>query len=279
VTGATGATGATGGRADDGGDGHDEGRQDHEHTAFVARIGALAAAPGPHPPPRLPWICAQRWDDVLVMSWRVPERALRPLVPDALELDRFDGDTWVSLLPLRMARVHLRDVPPLPHLSDFPELNLRTYVVAHGRPGVWFLGIHAPNHVNVWIGRHVFHVNYELAHMSRRHDRNGTRFTSERDGGHARLDVTYRPEGEAAQAPPGSLEAFLSERYSMFVVDHEGHVRRGDIRHSPWQLQGAHVRAGANTVTQAAGLPDLGPPHEVRYSAGTDSVVWPMVRS
>jgi len=70
----------------------------------------------------------QSWHDLLFAHWRVDERQLRPHVPAAFDLDRFDGSAWVSVVPFTMSHVAPRGVPSLPWLSAFPELNVRTYV-------------------------------------------------------------------------------------------------------------------------------------------------------
>src|SRR6266436_9976324 len=48
--------------------------------------------------------------------------------PKALELDLFDGRAWVGMIPFHTERVHPPFLPPLPWISGYPEVNLRTYV-------------------------------------------------------------------------------------------------------------------------------------------------------
>ena len=119
-----------------------------------------------------PWVCAQRWEQLLFLHWPVPTAVARALVPAEIEIDTHGGQAYVSVLALRMAKVHLRDMVPIPGLADFPELNVRTYVVHDGKPGVWFVSLDAPSHLNVWIGRHMFHLNVRRrAHADDRHRR------------------------------------------------------------------------------------------------------------
>ena len=44
----------------------------------------------------------QTWGKLLFLHWTVPQEAIRPLVPGALQLDSFEGKTWVSLSPFTM---------------------------------------------------------------------------------------------------------------------------------------------------------------------------------
>ncbi|HXV61627.1 MAG TPA: DUF2071 domain-containing protein, partial [Vicinamibacteria bacterium] len=83
------------------------------------------------------------WHDLLFAHFRVPEKALTPLIPSGLALDTFEGETWLGVVPFRMTGVKPRGCPSIPGLSSFLELNVRTYVVARGKRGVWFFSLDA----------------------------------------------------------------------------------------------------------------------------------------
>src|SRR5688572_8937724 len=89
----------------------------------------------PWPVPHGPWIMAQTWNDLLFAHWPVPVDMLRPLLPASLELDTYEGQAWLSITPFMLTGARPRWVPPVPGLSAFPELNVRTYVTdAPARP-------------------------------------------------------------------------------------------------------------------------------------------------
>src|SRR3954447_23549549 len=99
-----------------------------------------------HRPWALPdarWVMAQSWVDLLFCHWPVDEDQLRPHVPASLPLDRFDDRAWLSITPFEVQGTRPRGALPPPVLSRFPELNVRTYVVRDGRPGVWFFSLDA----------------------------------------------------------------------------------------------------------------------------------------
>src|SRR5690606_40671772 len=62
---------------------------------------------------------------LLFMHWRVPAESLRRLIPPGLDLDLFEGEAWIGVVPFRMSGVRPRFLPGLPGLSAFPELNVR----------------------------------------------------------------------------------------------------------------------------------------------------------
>src|SRR6266508_3536850 len=120
----------------------------------------------PWPLPQRPWIMRMQWHDLLFMHWPVNRDALRRYIPPRLEIDTFDGSAWIGVVPFRMSGVVPRLLPPVPYLSAFPELNVRTYVSAEGKPGVWFFSLDAGNPIAVEAARDVFHLPYYNAQMT-----------------------------------------------------------------------------------------------------------------
>src|SRR5215216_4089390 len=119
----------------------------------------------PWPLPQRPWALRMDWHDLLFMHWPISSAALRPYIPPRLDIDAFDGSAWIGVVPFRMRRVGPRLMPPLPFISAFPELNVRTYVSAEGKPGVWFFSLDAGNPIAVEGARDFFHLNYYFARM------------------------------------------------------------------------------------------------------------------
>ena len=91
-----------------------------------------------YPPPTTRPALAQTWRDLLFAHWPVPVEMLRPLIPDALQIDTYDGMGWVGVVPFLMTGVRLRPLPAVPGTSRFPELNVRTYVTDGTEPGSGF---------------------------------------------------------------------------------------------------------------------------------------------
>ena len=115
----------------------------------------------------------QTWHDLLFAHWPVPHADLRRLVPEQLTLDTFDNQCWVGVVPFHMRAIRGRFLPPLPGLSRFPELNVRTYVTHSGKPGVYFFSLDAATLPAVWAARAFYHLPYFHADMSSE-DRDGT---------------------------------------------------------------------------------------------------------
>jgi uncharacterized protein len=231
--------------------------------------------------PRRPWVMAQSWHDLLFAHWPVEPGVLRPLIPAALGLDIFENRAWVGVVPFRMSGVRLRGTPALPWLSAFPELNVRTYVVAEDRPGVWFFSLDAANALAVAIARGWFHLPYFRASMQCVESSGWIDYRSNRThagAANAALRMRYKPMGPAFQPRRGTLEHWLTERYCLYAVDASGRILRGEIHHPPWSLQAAEAEISANSMALAAGitLPAASP--LLHFSPRQDMVAWPPQR-
>ncbi|HEY1409586.1 MAG TPA: DUF2071 domain-containing protein, partial [Promineifilum sp.] len=110
-----------------------------QHPDFDSHTSFQYLAHRPWDMPAGRWTWRQSWQDLLFAHWPVPAEAIRPLVPAALNVQEFDGASWIGIVPFHMAGVMRRPLPDMPWVSAFPELNVRVYVEAGGKPGVWFL--------------------------------------------------------------------------------------------------------------------------------------------
>jgi uncharacterized protein YqjF (DUF2071 family) len=219
----------------------------------------------------------QTWEDLLFAHWRVPQAAVRRLVPAALEVDVFDGSAWLGVTPFRVSGLRLRGTLPLPRVSSFLELNVRTYVTAEDKPGIWFFSLDAESQLAVEAARRTYKLPYHRARMSARREGEWIAYESSRTGGsdpHV-FSARYRPLGEAFEAAPGSLEEFLAERYCLYAVDGRDRPHRAEIHHPPWPLQRAEAAIELNTMAPTGlELPDE--PPLLHFSARQHVVIWPL---
>ncbi|NBC18056.1 MAG: DUF2071 domain-containing protein [Bacteroidetes bacterium] len=231
-----------------------------------------AHRPWPVPPGR--WTWRQSWCDLLFAHWPVPAAALRPLVPEALTIQTFDGSSWVGVVPFRMEGVMRRPWPDLPWISAFPELNVRLYVEKDGKPGVWFLSLDAANPVAVWAARTFFHLPYYWARMDIRPTDDGIAYASTRRRDDVRFEAHYRPSSTPYAATPGTLEHFLTERYCLYAQTKRGRLLRTEVHHAPWPLQRAEADIAQNEVLAPWGLQADGDPL-LHFARRLDVIVWP----
>jgi uncharacterized protein len=222
----------------------------------------------PWPVPDEPWTNAQSWLDLCFLHWRVDETQLRKLVPDSVELDTHDGSTWLGITPFRLSNFRLRGLPPIPGLSTFPEVNVRTYVTRDGRPGIWFFSLDAASRLAVEAAKKAYKLPYHHAEM--RYERVGEYVEYESSRAGAAFGGRYRGDGNLFHAEAGTLEYFLTERYCLYTED-GGRLYRAEIHHPPWDLQRGDARVDLNTM---APLSLLDEEPDVLFCPRQDVVLW-----
>lgn len=231
----------------------------------------------PWPLPVTPWVGRMRWSDLAFLHWPLDPAVIRPLIPPGLELDTFDGQAWLGVVPFRMEASRVRLMPAIPGLSDFAELNVRTYARTGRRFGVWFFSLDAANPVAVRGARTLFNLPYFDASMTVDARDRAVSYRSHRThrlAPPADFVAEYAPAGPAYHAQPGTLDYFLTERYCLFSQGRDGEIGCLDVHHLPWPLQPATVAIEQNTMAAAIGitLPDR--PPIAHFAGALDVVAW-----
>jgi uncharacterized protein len=220
---------------------------------------------------------AQSWHDLLFAHWPLDAAVLGPILPSQLQIDTFEGQAWIAVVPFRMTGVRLRGTPAMPWLSAFPELNVRTYATHGEKPGVWFFSLDAGNPLAVAIARAWFHLPYYRARMTCEEREGWIHFQSERTHRGAPaglLKGRYRPVSDVFSPQRGTLEYFLTERYCLYASDGRGQIIRGEIHHSPWPLQVAEAECSRNTVADAARVTLPASKPLLHFAKRQDVLVW-----
>src|SRR4051812_29728504 len=213
-----------------------------------------------------PVVMLQRWEHLLFLHWHYDVATVQASLPPGLTVDSWNGSAWVGLVPLFMRDVRPRFVPAIPAISDFLELNLRTYVYdAMGRPGLYFYSLDCDQPLAVETARRMLHLRYEHSAMAASMGVDGwVDFEAQRSGTAAKERFRYRPFGRGAEASPESLEFFLIERYRLFASDSAGE-QLNSIRvcHAPYRIHAAEVAQWSDGVLRLAGFaaPGRDPDH------------------
>ncbi len=230
----------------------------------------------PWPLPRSPWVMAMSWRDLAFLHWPVSASALREKIPPGLTLDTFENEAFLGIVPFHMTGVRPRWLPPLPGVSSFVELNVRTYVVAEGKPGVWFFSLDATSRLAVRGARRFFHLPYFDARMSSSRRNGFVHYRSERihpGAPQAHFAARYRGTGSARGS---ALERWLTERYGLYAVNEEGRLFRGDIHHPPWPLQDGEIEIETLDMTRLLDIDVPLKPPLVHFAERLDVVGWPL---
>jgi uncharacterized protein YqjF (DUF2071 family) len=235
-------------------------------------LAQTAHRPWPMPDGRP--VLFQRWVNLAFLHWRIPADRLRPLVPPALSIQEFDGTSWVGIVPFDVQDLCAPLSTWLP--LDFTELNVRLYVEADGKPGVWFVSLDASSWLAVAGARASLRLPYFRARMRLESTPAGVDFTSRRGRVPAiEFRARYGPADLEFEPAPGTLEHFLMERYCLYTRWHGGRILRLDVQHPPWRVSSAAVEIAANTMASMQGI-GLDPSEApiAHFSKRQDTVAW-----
>ncbi len=257
-------------------------------TQFVTADSLLYSVEHrPWLPPDAHWLFSQSWNDALFAHFPIDPLTLRRLVPEALTLDLYDGVAWLTISPFCISHLRPSGVPPLPGLSSFPQVNLRTYVTMQGKPGLFYFSADVANLSAVWFARIFFRMQYWQSKIQisgatiRAHNpaERTIRVRCSRLHGPAALDgpvkfdAAYSPEGKIERARRGSLDEFLTERYCVYSWNRRKFYRT-EVHHQPWPLQRASVEIRANTIAEPLGLALPIEPALCHFSRSLKMLIW-----
>jgi len=220
----------------------------------------------------------QTWSDLLFAHWPIEVAQLRPLVPNLLPIDLYEGSAWVSITPFRVTQIRGRFLPPIPPFASFHELNVRTYVKIENKPGVFFFSLDASSLAAVMGARALYRLPYYHARTFVDLGEKETHYSSVRlAGAEADFEVLYAPTSEIRTSQKGTLEHWLTERYCLYT-ESGGALFRAEIHHLPWPLQDAKAEIRVNTMAEAAGieLPEREP--LLQFASKLKVFVWPLHR-
>lgn len=223
-------------------------------------------------------VMRQRWAGLLFLHWPVPVERIAARLPAGLQVDTFEGMAWIGVVPFFMDRVRPVCLPPVPGLSWFLELNVRTYVHdAEGNPGVWFFSLDCNQPLAVEIARRVFHLPYQHARMSARKERGRIDYQCRRRSESESAGFEYAAACGGVPAREGTLEWFLVERYLLFSADRNGRLFTGRVHHAPYRIAKADCSAGSAAPLGWEGFPvPEEPPASMLVAEPVDVSVFPL---
>lgn len=224
----------------------------------------------PWPLPEGTYTWHQEWNQLIFLHFRIDAAIIKPLIPQGLQADIFDGSAWVSVVPFSMQRIRPRLLPAWGPVSDFYEVNLRTYVTDGKKGGVYFFSLEASRFLPVLLAGGISGMPYEQAAIQRSFgqqdgykikNRNKQTFAS----------ISYKPGLPIVQKT--EQELWLTERYAVYL-DKKGRLYRYNVHHLPWPLAALDIqdisleyRVGRQLITEKDIV-------SAQYSPGVQVLAW-----
>ena len=215
----------------------------------------------------------QDWHHLLFLHWSVHPEQIRELLPPGLTLDLFQQTAYVGLIPFTIKDSRPRITPPIPGLSSFHEVNVRTYVLHDGKPGIFFFSLDASSRAAVLGARTMYKLPYHFAHIEMEVDEDvrTVTYASKREWPKpvpATCELKYSfDEGRGEPARPGTIGHFLIERYTLYTVD-DNQLISATVEHEPYPVLQASVKHVQETLIWAAGVRKIEGVPLAHYSRG-----------
>jgi hypothetical protein len=222
-----------------------------------------------HRPWKMPnesWKFYQEWNNVIFLHWQVELSELKKLVPKELEIDTFDGKAWVSIVAFTMEKIRPKNIPHFPPISNFDEINIRTYVKSNNKTGVYFLSIEGGKNLSCKIAKGMSGLPYRYSKIKRsenHYESNNTDFND-------KLNIQFSIGQGITEKT--KLDKWLTERYALFQ-DTEKSINEFEIHHLEWAINEIILENLEFNYPRFEKL-ITNQPNTIQYSKGVKVLAW-----
>jgi uncharacterized protein YqjF (DUF2071 family) len=208
--------------------------------------------------PRRPFLRAE-WRDLVMLNYESPAGLLEPLVPAGVELDRWRGTLYVSVVGFLFRDTRVLGLP-VPFHRTFEEVNLRFYVRREAggemRRGVVFVRELVPRQAIATVARLLYNEPYRALRMRHRFSA-GPAGSTDREyawrASSAWTSLKARTSGAARPLVTGSEEEFITEHYWGYTRQRDGGTVEYRVEHPRWNVWSAAEAGIAGDLTTVYG--------------------------
>ena len=222
-----------------------------------------------HRPWKMPtenWKFYQEWNNAIFLHWQVELSELKKFVPKELEIDLFKGKPWVSMVAFTMEKIRPKNLPSFPPISDFDEINIRTYVKSNNKTGVYFLSIEGGTNLSCKIAKGISELPYRYSKIKR----SEKIFESHNSEFNDKLSVEFTIGKELREKT--ELDKWLTERYALFQ-DLDKSINEFEIHHLEWPINEIDLKK-VNLNYQRFNMLINNEPNKFQYSNGVKVIAW-----
>ena len=226
-----------------------------------------------HRPWKIPteqWKFYQEWNNAIFLHWHVELPELKKFVPKELEIDLFEGKPWISVVAFTMEKIRPKNLPSFSPISDFDEINIRTYVKSNNKTGVYFLSIEGGKNLSCKVAKGMSELQYRFSKIKRtenKYESNNSEFND-------KLNVQFTIGKEVTEKT--ELEKWLTERYALFQ-DTEKSINEFEIHHLEWSINELDLRNLEFNYQRFEKL-IKNKPNKTQYSKGVKVISWGKIK-
>lgn len=212
------------------------------------------------------WKYYQEWNKAIFLHWQVELSELEKFVPKELEIDLFEGKPWVSVVAFTMEKIRPKNIPSFPPVSNFDEINIRTYIKSDHKTGVYFLSIEGGKRLSCKIAKAMSALPYRYSKIDRMENLYKSNNAAFNDKLHIAFEIGQQIKQKSA------LDLWLTERYALFQ-DAKMSMNEFEIHHLEWSIKEIELKKLAFNYPRFNNLL-MNSPNKIQYSDGVKVVAW-----
>ena len=227
-----------------------------------------------HRPWKIPtdsWKFYQEWNNTIFLHYHVDLTELKKFVPMELEIDLFNGKPWISIVAFTMEKIRPKNLPYFPAISDFDEINIRTYVKSNNKTGVYFLSIEGGKSLSCKVAKGISELPYRFSKIKRTHQK----FQSQNSEFNDKLEIEFAIGKELTKKT--ELDKWLTERYALFQ-DTDESINEFEIHHLEWPISEINLQKLDLNYPRFEKLISE-PPSKIHYSKGVKVLTWRKIKN
>lgn len=218
------------------------------------------------------WKWYQEWNEVIFIHWQIPLKIIESLIPEELSIDLFEGSCFITLVAYNMNNIRHIYTPAIPYISDFHQINIRTYVKKENKPGIYIFHIEAQKLLPGILARIMSGLNYKKASMKRKKVGNLNFFRSNNVVNNFSFETSYTFGNKTIKKT--ELDNWLLNRYHLYQYE-KNNLYRIDIKRQEWVInQIIFKKINLNYQIGNLSLNNNQAPFLAHYSKGVKALVW-----
>ena len=181
------------------------------------------------------------WENLIMANYIVDPKVLVPYLPNGVELDFYNGQTYVSLVGFLFKNTKIFQIP-IPGLGTFEEINLRFYVTRKNgnelKRGVVFINETVPNKLVAWIANRLYNEHYIAVPTKHEWNVNAENKTIEYKWKIAKKwnSLSVIAGLEKKMMVKESFEEFIFEHYYGYSMINKSISEEYQIEHPRWKI-------------------------------------------
>ena len=181
------------------------------------------------------------WENLIMANYTIDPNTLTPYLPKGVELDFYNGETFISLVGFMFKNTKIFQIP-IPGYGTFEEINLRFYVTRKEgsklKRGVVFINETVPNKFVAFIANSLYNEHYTAVptkHEWSIHAESKTiKYLWKLGNKWNSLSVNAGVEKKAMAKE--SFEEFIFEHYYGYSMINKTTSEEYEIEHTRWKI-------------------------------------------